>query len=68
MGFDYSDFSDVPADVRRWVRVLRVRARCRGEVVRVSCVIRLQAAATITWGSDQGREDTEVLNNQRNFQ
>lgn len=25
LGFDYSDFSDMPSDVRRWVKVLRVR-------------------------------------------
>jgi hypothetical protein len=24
LGFDYSDFSDMPSDVRRWVKVLRV--------------------------------------------
>ena len=29
VGFDYSDFSDMPADVRRWVRVLRVRVCAR---------------------------------------
>jgi hypothetical protein len=25
LGFDYSDFSDMPSDVHRWVKVLRVR-------------------------------------------
>ncbi len=25
LGFDYGDFIDVPSDVRRWVKVLRVR-------------------------------------------
>jgi len=49
LGFDYSDFSDMPSDVHRWVKVLR-------------------AAAATTWGKDQSREDTEILNNQRNFQ
>ena len=24
LGFDYSDFSDMPSDVHRWVEVLRV--------------------------------------------
>jgi hypothetical protein len=28
----------------------------------------LQAAAATTWGKDQGREDSEILDNQRNFQ
>jgi hypothetical protein len=25
LGFDYSDFTDMPSDVRRWVKVLRER-------------------------------------------
>jgi hypothetical protein len=72
LGFDYSDFSDMPSDVHRWVKVLRVRAISSVEralrSMALTPLVCAQAAASTTWGKDQGREDTEILNNQRNFQ
>jgi hypothetical protein len=78
LGFDYSDFSDRASDVRRWVKVLRVSAAPSPPPLPppspplpsspLPVIARPQAAASSTWGQDRGREDNEILNNQKNFQ